>query len=293
MAETKSETTMRPFFEYVRAHYDLPPAFFALFLDPTMTYSCGYFESKDSTLEEAQIAKVDMSLEKCGVKEGGRHLEVGFGWGYTMRRAAEKYGANVIGLTLSEPQNNHILSQLEERPLAKGSIETRVNGWEQFDEPVDSIISLEVFEHFRHERYQAFCDRMHKILPDGGRMLIQTNLHYNWHTLQKRGIPVTHDDVLFAKFIGKVIFPGGQLCEPDQVVDHIKKAGFQEPETVSLAEHYIPTLDMWAANLEARQDEAIEMTSKETYENFMLYLTGCSQRFRSGHIDVYQFTCVA
>ena len=287
-----SHTQMRPFFEYVRAHYDIPPAFFALFLDPTMTYSCAYFEHEGQSLEDAQIAKIDMGLEKAGVKAGGRHLEVGFGWGFTMRRAAEKYGAKVIGLTLAEAQNNHVLQHLQQQPLTNGSIETRVNGWEQFDEPVDSIISLEVFEHFRHERYQAFFDRMHKILDESGRMLIQTNCHYNWHTLQKRGIEVTHDDVLFAKFIGKVIFPGGQLCEPDEVVAHIRKAGFQEPETLSMAEHYIPTLDAWAEALQAHQDEAIELTSKETYDNFMLYLTGCSERFKSGHIDVYQFTCL-
>ncbi|HUS38180.1 MAG: class I SAM-dependent methyltransferase [Pirellulales bacterium] len=288
-----TETQMRPFFEDVRAHYDTLPAFFALFLDPTMTYSSGYFEREDMTLEEAQIAKIDMSLRKAGVQPGHRLLEVGFGWGYTMRYAAEQFQANVVGLTLSEPQNNHILAKLAEQPLTAGSIETRVNGWEQFNEPVDSVISLEVFEHFRYERYQAFFDRMHAILPDGGRMLIQTNLRYSWHTLQKQGIEVSHDDVIFAKFIQKVIFPGGQLCEPSVVVDHIKRAGFQEPETVSLAEHYIPTLDMWAANLEAHKDEAIELTSKETYENFLWYLTGCAQRFRTGHIDVYQFACIA
>ena len=100
-------TDLTPHFEDVQSHYDLSDDFYRLFLDSTQTYSCAYFERDDMTLEEAQIAKIDLSLGKLGLQPGMTLLDVGCGWGATMRRAVERFDVNVIGLTLSENQHDH------------------------------------------------------------------------------------------------------------------------------------------------------------------------------------------
>ncbi|WP_207511738.1 class I SAM-dependent methyltransferase, partial [Mycolicibacter sinensis] len=101
---------LTPHFEDVQAHYDLSDDFYRLFLDPSQTYSCAYFRHYDMTLEEAQLAKIDLSLGKLGLQPGMTLLDIGCGWGATMRRAIEKYNVNVIGLTLSKNQAVHVES---------------------------------------------------------------------------------------------------------------------------------------------------------------------------------------
>ncbi len=164
---------LRPHFEDVQAHYDLSDEFFRLFLDPSQTYSCAYFERDDMTLEEAQQAKVDLALGKLGLQPGMTLLDVGCGWGSTMRRAIEKYDVNVIGLTLSKNQAGYVQKTLDaiDSPRTK---EIRLAGWEQFNEPVDRIVSIGAFEHFGHDRYDDFFKLAHQILPDDGVMLLHT-----------------------------------------------------------------------------------------------------------------------
>src|ERR1700712_4113202 len=132
------ENDLKPHFDDVQAHYDLSDDFFRLFLDPTQTYSCAYFEREDMTLEEAQIAKIDLALGKLGLRPGMTLLDVGCGWGATMLRALDSYDVNVIGLTLSQNQANHV-EQLLAKSDSSRSKQVLLQGWEQFDEPVDRI----------------------------------------------------------------------------------------------------------------------------------------------------------
>lgn len=280
---------LKPFFDEIRAHYDISNEFYELFLDPTLTYSCAIFPRPDATLEEAQIAKLDHALTKTDIRPGMKVLDIGFGWGSAIRRAAEVYGARAVGLTLSVAQHQYVSRTLREHPPKNGSCEVRIQGWEEYEEPVDRIYTIEVFEHFRRERYTPFFQRCRDILPSDGRMYLQTSVMYDWRTLESRGIKLEHEQVLFAKFIGKYIFPGGDLCEPKTVVHHAEKNGFAIKESGSLAEHYVRTLDIWSANLEANRTRAIELTSPEIYDRYMHYLTGCSKYFRAGHIDVWWF----
>ncbi len=146
---------LKPHFEKVQSHYDLSDDFYRLFLDPTQTYSCAYFEPDDITLEEAQIAKIDLSLGKLDLKPGMTLLDVGCGWGATMMRAIEKYDVNVVGLTLSKNQQAYV----EQRFAESDSLRTKrvlLEGWEQFHEPVDRIVSIGAFEHFGADRYDDF-----------------------------------------------------------------------------------------------------------------------------------------
>ena len=281
---------LTPYYQQVQAHYDLSDDFFALFLDPSMTYSCAYFEREEMTLAEAQLAKIDLSLGKCDLRPGMRLLDIGCGWGAVIRRAAERFGVHAIGLTLSKNQHQRVSKMLAGSPPAAGRAEVRLEGWEEFDEPVDRIVSIGAFEHFRRERYAAFFHRCRNLLPEDGRMMLHTIIGYTWGALQERGIPVEHEHVLFIKFLLKHIFPGGELCEPAVVMDHARQAGFAVERTQSLRPHYARTLDCWAANLEARREEAIALAGEEVYDRYMHYLTGCARYFRSGHVDVMQFT---
>ncbi len=282
---------MKPFYQQVQSHYDLSDDFFKLFLDPTLTYSCAYFERDDMSLEQAQRAKIDLSLGKCDLKPGMTLLDIGCGWGATMRRAFEKYDVNVIGLTLSRNQCEHVRETLAKLPGPR-TAEVRLQGWEEFEGQVDRIVSIGAFEHFRRERYGAFFERCHNALPDDGRMMLHSIVAYKMHTLEEMGIPVNHENVLFGKFIAKEIFPGGELCEPVEVTDAAEAGGFEVEKVQPLQLHYARTLDCWANALSARKDEAIALSSEEMYERFRKYLTGCAAHFRSGHINVMQFTLV-
>jgi cyclopropane-fatty-acyl-phospholipid synthase len=281
---------LRPYFEEVRAHYDLSNDFFFLFLDPSRVYSCAYFEREDMSLEEAQRAKIDLTLGKCDLRPGQRLLDVGCGWGAALRRAAERYGVHAIGLTLSKNQHEYAVRQLQENPVKAGSVEVRLQGWEEFDEPVDRIISIGAFEAFRRERYGHYFRRCRAVLPADGRMVLHTIIWPPWHELQRRGLTIDHEHVLFLKFINEEIFPGGWLPQEKEIAQHSAAAGFEITRVQSLQPHYAKTLDLWAAALEAERDRAIATMSREVYDRYMRYLTGCAQCFRSGHVDVRQFT---
>jgi cyclopropane-fatty-acyl-phospholipid synthase len=285
---------LRPHFEDVQAHYDLSDDFFRLFLDPSQTYSCAYFERDDMTLEEAQQAKVDLALGKLGLQPGMTLLDVGCGWGSTMRRAIEKYDVNVIGLTLSKNQAGHVQKMFDEldndpqrQPRTKRIL---LAGWEEFDEPVDRIVSIGAFEHFGHDRYDDFFKMAYQALPDDGVMLLHTITGLTGPQMIERGMPLTFELARFMKFIVTEIFPGGRLPSIEKVEDHSSKAGFTLTRRQSLQPHYAKTLDHWAAALEAHKSQAIEIQPEEVYERYMRYLTGCARGFRVGYIDVNQFT---
>ncbi len=280
---------LTPHFDDVQAHYDLSDDFFRLFLDPTQTYSCAYFERDDMTLEEAQIAKIDLSLGKLGLEPGMTLLDVGCGWGATMRRAIEKYDVNVVGLTLSKNQAAHVQKIFADMDTPRGR-RVLLQGWEQFTEPVDRIVSIGAFEHFGHDRYEDFFSLTYKLLPADGVMLLHTITGLTRDQLSESGLPISMNHIRFVKFIVTEIFPGGRLPDTATVAELSGKAGFSLTRRQSLQQHYAKTLDWWAAALAARRDEAIAIQSLEVYDRYMKYLTGCAERFRTGHIDVNQFT---
>jgi len=289
MARSERRGDLRPHFENVQAHYDLSDDFFRLFLDPTQTYSCAYFERDDMTLQEAQIAKIDLALGKLALQPGMTLLDVGCGWGATMMRAVEKYDVNVVGLTLSKNQTTHV-QRLFDQSQTRRSRRVLLEGWEQFDEPVDRIVSIGAFEHFGHERYGDFFAMAHRVLPDDGVMLLHTITGLHPAEAAERGLPLTFQFARFLKFIMTEIFPGGRLPSIPMVCEHAVAGGFHVAKRQSLQPHYAKTLDLWAAALEAHKNEAIAIQSEEAYDRYMKYLTGCADLFRAGYIDVNQFT---
>jgi len=280
---------LEPHFEDVQAHYDLSDDFFRLFLDPTQTYSCAYFERDDMTLEEAQIAKIDLSLGKLGLQPGMTLLDVGCGWGAVINRALEKYDVNVVGLTLSRNQQAHVQQLLDEQSSPR-SKRVLLQGWEQFDEPVDRIVSVGAFEHFGRDRYDDFFNMAYTALPADGVMMLHTIVKPSDEEFKERQLPVTMTNLRFFKFIMDEIFPGGDLPYAAVVEEHAVRAGFEVTLAQPLRLHYARTLETWADALRARKAEAIAVQSDEVYERYMTYLTGCAQLFREGYTDVCQFT---
>ncbi|WP_156687708.1 cyclopropane mycolic acid synthase PcaA [Mycobacterium sp. Marseille-P9652] len=281
---------LTPHFGNVQAHYDLSDDFFRLFLDPTQTYSCAYFERDDMTLEEAQLAKIDLALGKLNLKPGMTLLDIGCGWGATMRRAIERYDVNVVGLTLSENQAAHVDKMFSEMDTPR-SRQVLLEGWEKFDEPVDRIVSIGAFEHFGRQRWGHFFEMAYKVLPADGIMLLHTISRPTFKEARAKGVTLTHEIVHFTQFILAEIFPGGWLPTAALVEEHAEGAGFRVTRVQSLQLHYARTLEIWAAALEANKDQAIAIQSEEVYDRYMKYLTGCAKLFRDGATDVCQFTC--
>ena len=280
---------LKPHFDDVQAHYDLSDDFYRLFLDATQTYSCAFFERDDMSLEEAQIAKIDLTLGKLRLEPGMTLLDIGCGWGATLMRAMEKHDVNVIGLTLSRNQQAHV-EQLFAQSDSPRSRRVLLRGWEQFDEPVDRIVSIGAFEHFGQDRYDHFFKTANHLLPDNGVMLLHTITSLTMKQAQDRGVPLTMELARFLKFLTTEIFPGGQLPTIEMVQERSTDAGFDVARIQSLQPHYARTLDMWAEALQARRDEAIALQSEEVYDRYLRYLTGCAGLFRNGNSDVNQFT---
>jgi cyclopropane-fatty-acyl-phospholipid synthase len=276
--------------EQVQSHYDLSNDFFRLWQDPTQTYSCAFFERDDMTLQEAQIAKIDLALGKLGLQPGMTLLDIGCGWGAAMRRAVEKYDVNVVGLTLSKNQLAHDQQKFDEMDSPR-SKRVLLMPWEDFNEPVDRIVSIGAFEHWGFEKYDDFFKKTYNLMPDDGVMLLHTIVNASAKELKERELPITMSLMRFVKFIATEIFPGGRLPLVTQVEDNATKAGFNVTRVQALRPHYAHTLDIWAANLEAHKDEAIAIQSEEVYDRYMHYLTGCADLFRKGYNDVCQFTC--
>jgi cyclopropane-fatty-acyl-phospholipid synthase len=285
------ESDLTPYYDESQSIYDISNDFFALWLGPTMGYTCGYYERDDMNLEESQNAKFDLALGKLNLEPGMTLLDVGCGWGGAMERAVQKFDVNVIGITLSREQSEFARQRLAKLDTGR-SIEVRLQGWEEFDQPVDRIVSIGAFEAFKVERYPVFFQRAYDLLPADGRMLLHTILAHTQKFFRDNGIKLTISDLKFMRFIGKEIFPGGRLPAVEDIEVLAEQSGFTLERTHLLQQHYARTLDMWAQNLAAHRAEAIAITSPEVYDRYMKYLTGCADFFRRGITNVGQFTLV-
>jgi cyclopropane-fatty-acyl-phospholipid synthase len=282
-------TLRRSNLDNVQAHYDLSNEFFALFVDPTRTYSCAYFPRENMTLHEAQLAKLDLSLDKLGLQPGMTLLDVGCGWGSMMKRAVERYDVNVVGLTLSRNQHAYC-QQVLDGIDSNRSRRVLLSDWAEFDEPVDRIIVIEALEHFGFHRYDDFFKFTYDALPADGVMLLHSITGLHVKQVMERGIPLTMEMAKFMRFIITDIFPGGRLPTIETVEEHATKVGFKLARIQSLQSDFAKTLDFWAEALQARRDEAIAIQSEEVYDMYMKYLTGCAKVFRMGYVDCNQFT---
>ncbi|OCB39580.1 SAM-dependent methyltransferase [Mycobacterium malmoense] len=254
-----------------------------------MAYTCAYFSRDDMTLEEAQVAKFDLALGKLNLEPGMTLLDIGCGWGEALKRAVEKFDVNVIGITLSRNQFEYSKNKLAGLRTNR-NVEVRLQGWEEFEDKVDRIVTIGAFEHFGRQRYGRFFKMAYQALPSDGVMLLHTIVRPSFKDARARGMKLTHEIVHFSQFILTEIFPGGWLPTPQTVGEYAVTAGFELTRVHSLQLHYARTLETWAAALEANRAEAIAIQSQEVYDRYMKYLTGCAKLFRQGYTDVDQFT---
>jgi cyclopropane-fatty-acyl-phospholipid synthase len=267
----------------IQRHYDLGNEFYALWLDPTRTYSCAIWDGPDDTLEQAQLRKLDYHAAGAGAGEAARMLDIGCGWGAMMRRLIDHHGVSeVVGLTLSDAQAEYVGGWADHR------YDVRVENWINHhpDAPYDGIISIGAFEHFadygmrRAERlaaYREFFDRCREWLPRGGRLSIQTNTKGNNIRLSRE----TRSDL---RFVIERIFTESELPWPSEILE----ASERRFEVVSLRndpEEYARTCQAWLDGLIAQRDRAVEQVGEAVvadYERYLRGAVGCFQRHQLG-----------
>ena len=217
---------LKPYYEESQAAYDISDDFFGLFLDPNMIYTCAYFERDDMTLEEAQLAKLDLALDKLHLEPGMTLLDVGCGWGGAVVRAVEKYDVNVIGITLSRNHYERSKAQAGRDPddaTRRGPV-ARLGRVPREGRPDRHLRGL---RRVQSGTLATFFDRAYDILPDDGRMLLHSIFTHPQTYWRDHGITVTMSDLRFFRFLASEIFPGGGMCGEADIVDNSRRQGSQ------------------------------------------------------------------
>ena len=272
----------------VRYHYDVGNDFYALWLDRRMVYSCAYFRSPDTSLDDAQRDKLDLVCRKLRLRPGQRFLDVGCGWGALVMHAAEHYGVSALGITLSERQ-----AELARERVATAGLGDRCRielrdyrdlGGLTFDR----IASVGMVEHVGLERLPDYFAALHRALVPGGLFLnhgivtVHASRRATWrdrleHRLWKRDA-----------FIEQYVFPDARLVPLHEVIAAAEGAGFETRDVESLREHYAMTLRHWIARLTSHAADAIAAADERTYRTWHLYMTASAHAFATGKINVVQ-----
>jgi cyclopropane-fatty-acyl-phospholipid synthase len=260
----------------VRHHYDLPPEFFALFLDRSMTYSCAIFSRGADTLEAAQEEKLELACRKLGLTSGERVLDVGCGWGSFPVHAATRHGVQVVGITLSEPQARLARDRAAEAGVAD-RVEIRVMDYRELaGERFDAIASIGMVEHVGRERIDAYAERLASLLPAGGRLL-------------NHGIArLRHTDPEAGPFSERYVFPDAEPLHLSRVLAALERAGFETGHVEGFRDDYAQTLRHWATRLDRRLDEAIRLAGPERVRVWRLYLRAARNGFATRFTSIYQ-----
>lgn len=258
-------------------HYDQPLAFYQSFLDPNLVYSCAYFENDEMTLEQAQIAKIDYLLRKLRLAPGERLLDIGCGWGSLVLRAAERFGAVALGITLSRPQRDEGERRIAQRDLdGRARIELR-DYRDLGDQRFDKIVSVGMFEHVGRPRLGEYFSAAFRALRPGGLFVNHGIADQSPGRKGTRG-----------GFIDRFVFPDGELVSVSDGLIAAERAGFEVRDIENLREHYARTLREWVSNLEQNAERAIAIAGERTYRVWRLYMAGSAQGFRSGRMGLFQ-----
>lgn len=267
--------------EAIRHHYDVSNEFYALWLDPRMVYSCAYFRREDDTLEQAQLAKLDHICTKLRLQPGERFLDIGCGWGALLMHAAQKYGVDATGITLSENQ----FRLATERIRAAGLQDRcRVLLQDYRDHPgegfYDKVASVGMFEHVGLRNLPEYFATVKRLLRERGLFL---NHGITSSDTKNRAVGLGAGE-----FIGRYVFPKGELPHLHRVVHDMSEQDFEVHDVECLRPHYARTLAMWSANFERRFAEAVAASSERTARIWRLYLPGCAYAFEQRWISIHQ-----
>jgi len=271
----------RPNQANIRHHYDVSNAFYRLWLDARMVYSCAYFERDDMTLDEAQLAKLDHICRKLRLEEGQRFLDIGCGWGGLVFRAAEKFGVRSTGITLSKNQFDHVKHEIAARGL-EGRVEVRMQDYLDLpeDEKYDRIASVGMFEHVGVARFPKYFGKIARVLAPGGFVLNHGITHNAMHGASLgSGI---------GDFVEEYVFPGGELTHVHRVIEGMAAAGLEAVDAEALREHYACTLWHWTERLETNTEAARREAGEERFRIWRIYLAGSAHAFDRGWLSLWQ-----
>lgn len=259
----------------IEFHYDIGNDFYRLWLDDTMTYSCGYFKTNDDSLTQAQKNKVEHILKKLDLKEGETLLDIGCGWGELIISAAKKYKVKAMGITLSSEQ----LAKVNERIKKEGLedlVEVQLTDYREIkSKKFDKIVSVGMLEHVGKEHISEYFSTIDSLLYDKGVSLV--------HCITASNIGGNNT------WIDKYIFPGGYIPSITELIGCMSERNFDVIDVENLRLHYGRTLEYWARNFENALPE-IRKTKDETFiRMWRLYLNSCAASFNCGNINIHQF----
>lgn len=263
----------------ISAHYDVSNDFYCLFLGSTMTYSCALFHDSADSLDQAQSNKYDLICRKLGLKRDMRLLDIGCGWGGMVLHAATHYGVTAVGVTISREQQQLARQRVAEAGL-DGQIDIRLQDYRDIEGgPFDAISSIGMFEHVGTSRLALYFEKVNDLLVPGGRFLN--------HAIN-RPVGQRHGRIDPNGFMGRYVFPDGELLEVGQIASAINRSGLEVRHIESLREHYALTLREWVRALERNWDQALRLTSPERARVWHLYMAASALGFETNALTVTQ-----
>lgn len=278
--------------EQIQFHYDLSDDFYALWLDPRRVYSCAYYKEQNMSLAQAQEAKLDHICKKLKLQPGERFWDIGSGWGGLIFWAAEHYGVQAHGITLSRNQFEHVQRLIAEKGL-QGKVQVELRDYRQMGnvEPFDKIGSVGMFEHVGSANLQEYFETIYSMLRPGGLALV--------HGITAGGVSNVELGAGMGEFINRYIFPGGELMHVSRVLHDLAASGLEMVDTENLRPHYARTLWAWSDTLENRLGEAQAILQAQYDEEkaakalraYRLYLAGSAMGFEHGWIALHQMLC--
>jgi cyclopropane-fatty-acyl-phospholipid synthase len=266
----------------IQYHYDVSNEFYKLWLDENMVYSCAYFENGDEDIGTAQLKKIDHILRKIQVQPGQRLLDIGCGWGALVLRAAQKFGAQCVGVTLSQNQFDLATERVKAAGLSD-KIEIRLQDYRDVEGQFDRITSVGMFEHVGRKNLAGYFRKIHDLLVEDG---VAMN-----HGITSSDADSGETSLGGGEFIDRYVFPDGELPHISLVLDAMQRGGIEAIDIESLRRHYARTLDIWAENFEAKAAEAKKLVDDEKFRIWRVYLAGCSYAFEHDDVSLFQVVC--
>ncbi len=260
-------------------HYDVSNAFYKLWLDEQMVYSCAYFETPQDSLEQAQLNKLDHVCRKLRLKPGERFLDIGCGWGAMVCWAAQHYGVKAHGITLSQRQFDYATERVKRLGLQDVvTLEIRDYRDVEGESVYDKISSIGMFEHVGLANLPVYNATVMRLLRPGGLFLNHGITHdeEGWHP------------TLDAEFINRYVFPGGELDTISNILRGMEHAAFEIHDVENLRIHYAMTLREWVKRLEANHDAALNYVSEDAYRVWRFYMAACAMEFEAEGTGIYQ-----